>query len=87
VKVPEEPCPAEAVLAAAAAAANSNSNDEAETGGGAAAAAESSPFDPAFDAIWEAHVQQLVPCPNCGRTFFPDRIGVHSKWCKGIKPK
>ena len=28
------------------------------------------------EAIWEAHVQQLKACPNCGRTFFPDRIKV-----------
>ena len=36
-----------------------------------------------LDAIWEAHVQQLIPCQNCGRTFFPDRIVVHQKSCKG----
>ena len=28
------------------------------------------------EAIWEAHVQQLIPCSKCGRTFFPDRIKV-----------
>ena len=28
------------------------------------------------EAIWEAHVQQLIPCTTCGRTFFPDRIQV-----------
>ena len=28
------------------------------------------------EAIWTAHVQQLIPCGNCGRTFFPDRIKV-----------
>ncbi len=44
------------------------------------------PFDETFDAIWEAHVQQLMPCDLCGRTFFPDRIGVHKRWCKGEKP-
>ena len=29
-----------------------------------------------FSAIWEAHVQQLIPCSLCARTFFPDRIEV-----------
>ena len=48
---------------------------------------EATPYDEAFDAIWEAHVQQLVPCAQCGRTFFPDRIEVHIKWCKGNNAK
>ncbi|XP_053788834.1 zinc finger protein 474 isoform X1 [Vidua chalybeata] len=26
---------------------------------------------------------QLVPCRNCGRTFFPDRLPVHERCCKG----
>ncbi|XP_063956234.1 zinc finger protein 474-like isoform X1 [Lytechinus pictus] len=26
---------------------------------------------------------QLLPCPNCGRTFLPDRLPVHQKSCKG----
>lgn len=26
---------------------------------------------------------QLLPCPNCGRTFLPDRLPVHLKSCKG----
>lgn len=25
----------------------------------------------------------LVPCPNCGRTFLPDRLPVHLRGCKG----
>ena len=25
----------------------------------------------------------LEPCPNCGRTFLPDRLIVHLKSCKG----
>ena len=37
-----------------------------------------------FNAIWEAHMQQLIPCTLCGRTFFPDRIEVHQRSCKGI---
>ena len=38
-------------------------------------------------AIWEAHVQQLIPCKSCGRTFFPDRIVIHQKSCKGGQQK
>jgi len=37
-----------------------------------------------FNAIWEAHMQQLIPCGLCARTFFPDRIEVHQRSCKGI---
>ncbi|TRY67253.1 hypothetical protein TCAL_02938 [Tigriopus californicus] len=40
-------------------------------------------YDGTFDAIWEAHVQQLVACSKCSRTFFPDRIEVHERNCKG----
>ncbi|KAG8225547.1 hypothetical protein J437_LFUL002063 [Ladona fulva] len=36
-----------------------------------------------FEAIWETHLQQLVPCKTCGRTFFPDRIEIHERSCKG----
>ena len=43
-------------------------------------------FNQMFEAIWEEHVQQLVPCKLCGRTFFPDRIVVHQKSCKGSTP-
>ena len=25
----------------------------------------------------------LEPCPNCGRTFQPDRLQVHMRSCKG----
>ncbi|KAG8189292.1 hypothetical protein JTE90_019052 [Oedothorax gibbosus] len=32
---------------------------------------------------WESHLQRLVPCPLCSRTFFPDRLGVHKRSCKG----
>ena len=45
---------------------------------------EDSPYDETFDAIWEAHVQQLIPCSLCQRTFFPDRIEVHQRNCKGL---
>ncbi|XP_072039115.1 zinc finger protein 474-like [Amphiura filiformis] len=33
------------------------------------------------EAAWEAHKSNLVPCPNCGRTFAPDRIQVHQRGC------
>jgi len=29
----------------------------------------------------------LDPCPNCGRTFLPDRLLVHLKSCKGDTKK
>lgn len=28
----------------------------------------------------------LVPCPNCKRTFFPERLNIHMKSCKPGKP-
>ncbi|XP_005091781.1 zinc finger protein 474 [Aplysia californica] len=34
------------------------------------------------EAAWEAAKAQLVPCPNCGRTFAPDRLVVHQRACK-----
>ncbi|CAL4105888.1 unnamed protein product, partial [Meganyctiphanes norvegica] len=33
------------------------------------------------DAAWQSHLGQLIACKNCGRTFFPDRLEVHSKSC------
>ncbi|XP_077989499.1 zinc finger protein 474-like [Glandiceps talaboti] len=42
------------------------------------------------DAAWKAAQDNLVPCPNCGRTFNPDRIAVHLRSCKpktGAAPK
>ena len=41
------------------------------------------PFNQTFDAIWDAHVQNLTPCKHCKRTFFPDRITKHENSCKG----
>ncbi|XP_015906597.2 zinc finger protein 474 [Parasteatoda tepidariorum] len=35
------------------------------------------------DNAWENHLQQLVPCPLCSRTFFPNRLAVHKRSCKG----
>ena len=31
---------------------------------------------------YESAKQQLVPCPNCKRTFQPDRLSVHLRSCK-----
>lgn len=35
------------------------------------------------DANWLSHLEQLVACKTCGRTFNPDRVEVHEKSCKG----
>ncbi|KPA78435.1 hypothetical protein ABB37_06063 [Leptomonas pyrrhocoris] len=32
---------------------------------------------------YETFNSNLVPCPNCGRTFLPDRLPVHLRGCKG----
>lgn len=34
---------------------------------------------------YESAQQQLLSCPNCGRTFLPDRLNVHLKSCKPSK--
>lgn len=34
------------------------------------------------EAAWQSSQANLVPCPNCGRTFNPDRLSVHLKACK-----
>ncbi|KAG5867486.1 hypothetical protein JTB14_037685 [Gonioctena quinquepunctata] len=31
---------------------------------------------------WEAAQSTLLPCTNCGRTFYPDRLLVHQRSCK-----
>ncbi|KAL7701199.1 zinc-finger of a C2HC-type/Double zinc ribbon [Lotmaria passim] len=46
--------------------------------GGPNAAAEQNNGD-----SYETFNSQLVPCPNCGRTFLPDRLAVHLRGCKG----
>ena len=35
------------------------------------------------DAFKQYNDKALEPCPNCGRTFLPDRLIVHLKSCKG----
>ena len=39
------------------------------------------------EAAWEASKANLTPCPNCGRTFLPDRLQVHMRSCKPKPPK
>ncbi|KAK3097511.1 hypothetical protein FSP39_010343 [Pinctada imbricata] len=34
------------------------------------------------EAAWQSAQSQLLPCPNCGRTFAPDRLSVHQRSCK-----
>ncbi|ESP01248.1 hypothetical protein LOTGIDRAFT_157421 [Lottia gigantea] len=38
------------------------------------------------EAAWKASQANLVPCPNCGRTFNPDRLHVHLRSCKPKPP-
>ncbi|NXC92060.1 ZN474 protein, partial [Cercotrichas coryphoeus] len=35
------------------------------------------------EAAYYSAQAQLVPCRNCGRTFFPDCLPVHERCCKG----
>lgn len=35
------------------------------------------------EANWMSHLNQLVPCKYCGRTFNPDRVSIHENSCKG----
>jgi hypothetical protein len=38
----------------------------------------------------EKNNEALVPCKSCGRNFYPHRLLIHEKSCKGIeqvKPK
>ncbi|KAJ7423189.1 Zinc finger protein 474 [Willisornis vidua] len=37
------------------------------------------------EAASQSAQAQLVPCGNCGRTFFPDRLPVHERCCRGGK--
>lgn len=34
-------------------------------------------------AGWEHFKAQLVPCSRCSRTFFPHRLAIHERSCKG----
>ncbi|XP_015928024.1 zinc finger protein 474 [Parasteatoda tepidariorum] len=33
------------------------------------------------EAAWQMHLEQLIPCSNCGRTFLPDRLEIHLRGC------
>lgn len=33
---------------------------------------------------WDA--ESLLPCPNCARTFLPDRLDIHLRSCKADRP-
>ena len=35
------------------------------------------------DAFKNYNEKALEPCPNCARTFLPDRLVVHLRSCKG----
>lgn len=39
------------------------------------------------EAFKDYNEKALVPCPNCARTFLPDRLEVHLKSCKGANGK
>ena len=39
-------------------------------------------IEAANEAAWQASQANLAACPNCGRTFNPDRLTVHLKACK-----
>ena len=41
---------------------------------------EWSEFNAAAEEGWN---DSLVPCPNCGRTFLPDRLEIHLRSCRG----
>ncbi|KFW80484.1 Zinc finger protein 474, partial [Manacus vitellinus] len=34
------------------------------------------------EAAYQSAQAQLVPCGNCGRTFFPERLPVHERCCR-----
>lgn len=37
------------------------------------------------EAARQSALSQLLPCPNCGRKFNPDRLPVHLRSCKAGK--
>ncbi|KAL1513549.1 hypothetical protein ABEB36_002949 [Hypothenemus hampei] len=40
-------------------------------------------FEETSEAYWQTHLNQLVPCKLCSRTFNPDRVAIHERSCKG----
>lgn len=41
-------------------------------------------FDGCDSLGWEHFKSQLIACRKCRRTFFPHRLSVHEKACKGL---
>lgn len=41
-----------------------------------------SEWEAANEQAWQSAQAQLIPCPNCGRTFLSDRLPVHLRSCK-----
>ncbi|KAA0187002.1 hypothetical protein HAZT_HAZT001464 [Hyalella azteca] len=35
------------------------------------------------EAAWQSHLDTLVKCPTCPRTFLPERLVKHQKACRG----
>lgn len=35
------------------------------------------------EAAWQSHLETLVKCPTCPRTFLPDRLTKHQRACRG----
>eukprot|EP01065_Artemidia_motanka_P007745 TRINITY_DN13872_c0_g1_i1.p1 TRINITY_DN13872_c0_g1~~TRINITY_DN13872_c0_g1_i1.p1 ORF type:complete len:164 (+),score=40.51 TRINITY_DN13872_c0_g1_i1:342-833(+) len=62
---------------------------EAPVGGGRQPKSSADAFN---EAQYKAFEDNMVPCDNCGRTFFPDRLVVHKRSChagasgRGSKP-
>ena len=71
------------LLAAAGALAEGGGEGAAWRRGGGGGESGALDVDATVEAAWQSHLQQLVPCPGCGRTFYPDRLEVHRRSCKG----
>ena len=39
-------------------------------------------YTAANEAAYQSAQSNLCPCPNCGRTFLPDRLMVHKRSCR-----
>ncbi|CAG0913820.1 unnamed protein product [Notodromas monacha] len=40
-------------------------------------------YEETQNVFWQSHADQLVPCPKCKRTFYPDRLEKHEPTCRG----
>lgn len=54
-----------------------NTTNEASSQKSAPSATESA------DLSWKQHLDKLVPCKQCKRTFNPERVPIHERSCKG----